>query len=191
MLSINDLKTGTLFILDDNPYEALEVKHLHMGRGGSSIQTRIKNLRTGQVYSRNFKPADTFNEADIEKKPVMYLYHHRDEFVFHEKGKPQNRFPLPDSIVADIQNWLKPNLELEGLFFEGAIIAIKPPIKLDLKVVEAPPAIKGDTAQGGTKTVKLETGAEIQVPLFINEGDVVRVNTQLGTYAERVEKGKE
>lgn len=191
MLSINDLKTGTLFILDDNPYEALEVKHLHMGRGGSSIQTRIRNLRTGQVYSRNFKPADTFDEADIEKKPVVYLYNHRDEFVFCERGKPQARFPLPETIVAEVRNWLKPNLELEGLFFEGTIIAIKPPIKLDLKVVEAPPAIKGDTAQGGTKTVKLETGAEIQAPLFINEGDIVRVNTSLGTYAERMEKGKE
>ncbi|MDO8600921.1 MAG: elongation factor P [bacterium] len=190
MLSINDLKTGTLFILDDNPYEALEVKHLHMGRGSSSIQTRIRNLRTGQVYSRNFKPADMFAEADIEKKPVMYLYHHRDEFVFHEKGKPQNRFPLPESITGEIQNWLKPNMELEGLFFEGTIIAIKPPIKLDLKVVEAPPAIRGDTAQGGTKTVKLETGVEIQVPLFINEGDTVRVNTGTGLYTERVEKGK-
>lgn len=190
MLSINDLKTGTLFILDGDPYEALEVKRLHMGRGSSSIQTRIKNLRTGQVYSRNFKPADIFNEADIEKKLVVYLYHHRGEFVFHEKSKPQNRFPLPESITAEIQNWLKPNVELEGLFFDGNIITVKPPIKLDLKVVEAPPAIKGDTAQGGTKTVKLETGAEIQVPLFINEGDIVRVNTQLGTYAERVEKSK-
>ena len=190
MLSINDLKTGTLFILDDNPYEALEVKHLHMGRGSSSIQTRIKNLRTGQVYSRNFKPADTFYEADIEKKPVMYLYHHRDEFVFHEKGKPKNRFPLPESITGEIQNWVKTNIEIEGLFFEGTIIAIKPPIKLDLKVVEAPLAIRGDTAQGGTKTVKLETGAEIQVPLFINEGDIVRVNTGTSLYAERVEKGK-
>lgn len=189
MLSMNDLENGSFVIIDGDPYEILEVAHLHMGRGSGSVQTRIKNLRTGQVYSRNYKPADSFEEADIEKPKVKFLYSHRDEYWFSEPDKPQNRFTLKAELIGEPAKFLKPNLEVTAFQFNGKIINIILPIKVDLKVKEAPPAVRGNTAQGGTKSVTLEGGAEINAPLFINEGDVVRVNTSTGEYVERMEKG--
>ena len=188
MLSINDLQNGSVIKIDNNPYQVLEVKHLHMGRGGSSVQTRIKNLRTGQVLERNYKPADSFEETEVEKQEAVFLYAHREEFWFFEKSNPKQRFMLKHDILGDQSVFLKPNLPVTALVFEGAILAVELPIKVDYKVMEAPPAVRGNTAQGGTKLVTLEGGAKINAPLFINEGDVVRVNTQIGEYAERMEK---
>lgn len=190
MLSINDLQSGTHIAYESAPYEVLEVRHLHIGRGSSSIQTKLKNLKTGQVLARNFKPADTFEEADIEKQKVKYLYSHRGEYWFAEAGNQAARFKLSSEQLGDIMRFLKQNTVVEALKFNGEILNITLPIKMDFKVVEAPPAIRGNTAQGGTKTVTIETGAQIVVPLFVSEGDTIRVNTQTGEYVERVEKGK-
>lgn len=190
MLSINDLQNGTYIVYEDTPYEVLEARHLHIGRGGSSIQTKLKNLKTGIVLARNFKPADTFEEADIEKQKVKYLYNNRGEYWFCEEKNLANRFKLSKEQIGDSVHFLKPNTTIEALNFKGVILNITIPIKMDFKVIEAPPAIRGNTAQGGTKTVTIETGAQIVVPLFINEGDVIRVNTQTGEYVERMEKGK-
>lgn len=189
MLSINDLKNKIIVMINDAPYQILEVKHLHMGRGGSSVQTRIRNLVTGQTYSRNFKPADSFNEADVEKRELNFLYAHRDEFVFTEKNKPSERISLKRGELGDGALWLKAHTPVTALFLDKKLLAITPPIKMDLRVTEAPPGFKGDTVTGGTKLVTLETGAKIQTPLFVNEGDVIRVNTETGEYAERVLKG--
>ena len=188
MLTINDLKNKMVVLIDGAPYQVLEVKHLHMGRGGSSVQTRIKNLASGQVFSRNFKPADTFAETDLEKRELNYLFSHRGEYVFTEKNRPAERFTLPEAELGETCQWLKPNTPVTALFLEGKLLAIVPPIKVDLAVREAPPGFKGDTATGGSKTVVLETGAKIQTPLFVNEGDIIRVNTETGEYAERVTK---
>lgn len=188
MLSINNLKSGLIVLIEKEPYQILEVKHLHMGRGGSSIQTRIKNLKTGQVFSRNFKPSDAFQEADVGKRKVIFLYSHRGEYVFAEKENPQNRLTLKEEIW-DIKKWLKPNTELEAIFLDAQLISISVPIKMGFRIIESPPGLKGDTQQGGTKLATIETGAKISVPLFINEGDIIRVNTQSGEYVERVEKG--
>jgi len=188
MLSINDLQNGIIIKIQGDPYAVLSVKHLHMGRGGSSIQTRIKNLRTGQVLDRNFKPADEFEEAEIEKMKSRFLYESRGEYWFDELGNPKNRFSLKGDDLGDSARFLKPNLEVQAIKFDDKIINIELPIKVDYKVVEAPPAVRGNTAQGGTKTVIIESGAKISVPLFINEGDIIRVNTQTGEYAERIEK---
>lgn len=189
MLSINDLTAGLYIVYEDAPYQVLEARHLHIGRGGSSIQTKLKNLKTGQVLARNFKPSDTFEEADILKKKVKYLYTHRGEYWFcEENGK--DRFLLKEDVLGDAIYFLKPNTTVEALNFKGAILNITLPIKMDFKVLEAPPAIRGNTAQGGTKTVTIETGAQINAPLFISEGDIIRINTQTGEYVERMEKGK-
>ncbi|MDO8676067.1 MAG: elongation factor P [Candidatus Azambacteria bacterium] len=190
MLSINDLQNGTYIVYEDAPYQVMEVHHLHIGRGGSSIQTKLKNLKTGQVLARNFKSADQFQQADIEKRNVKYLYNHRDEYWFTEEKNEKNRFFLKKDMLGDIINFLQPNTVVEALNFKGELLTITLPIKMDFKVTEAPPRTRGNTAQGGTKTVIIETGASIIVPLFVNEGDIIRVNTQTGEYAERVEKGK-
>lgn len=188
MLSINDLKSGSLILIDGSPYQVLEVSHLHMGRGGSSVQTKIRNLKTGQVLNRNFKPADTFEEAEIEKRPLKFIYHHRGEFVFQDPKDPKNRFPLPEEIIGENKKWLKPNMELVALFLDDKPLNIQLPIKMDFQVTEAPPGLQGDRSSAGTKAATIETDAVIQVPLFINEGDVIRVNTETGEYVERVEK---
>ncbi len=186
MLSINDLENGQFIILDGDPFEVLSVKHFHLGRGGANIQTKVRSLRTSKVFDRNFKPADKFEEAEIEKLKVYHIYSHRDEFWFSEIDNPKNRFSLPLEIIGNQKDFLKPNLEVTALKFRGQIINMELPIKVDYNVIEAPPGIKGNTAQGGTKPIIIETGAKVLVPLFIKEGDIIKVNTQTGEYVERV-----
>ena len=190
MLSINELQNGIYIVFEDAPYEVLEARHLHIGRGGSSIQTKLKNLKTGGVLARNFKPADVFEEADIEKKNVKYLYGHRGEYWFCEANNSANRFKLSQEQIGNAVNFLKPNTIVETLNFNGNILNITLPIKMDFKVIEAPPATRGNTVQSSTKVITIETGAQITVPLFINEGDIIKINTQTGEYVERVEKVK-
>lgn len=190
MLYINDLQSGIYVVYEGTPYEVMEVRHLHIGRGSSSIQTKMKNLKTGQVLSRNFKPADQFQQANIEKQKVKYLYNRKGEFWFSEENNPTNRFKLSAERLGDSSHFLKQNTLVEALKFNGEILNIILPIKMDFNVVEAPPSVRGNTAQGGTKTVIIETSTQITTPLFINEGDIIRVNTQTGEYTERVEKGK-
>jgi elongation factor P len=188
MIGINDLKNGIIVKINNDPYVVLSVRHLHIGRGASSVQTKIKNLKTGQVLERNFRPADEFEEAEIEKMNAKFIYQAKGEYWFHEEGKPQNRFALKADDLGDEADFLKPNLDVQAVMFDEKIIAIELPIKVEYKVVEAPPAVKGNTAQGGTKTVVIESGAKITTPMFINEGDIIRINTTTGEYAERVEK---
>jgi len=188
MLSINNLKSGSLIIMEGAPYQVLEVTHLHMGRGGSSVQTKIKNLKTGQVLSRNFKPADSFEEAEIEKRPLTFLYAHRGDYVFVDPKNPKNRFILKEGELGENKKWLKPQTQVTTIFLKEELLNFVLPIKMDFKVTEAPPGVQGDRSQAGTKTITIETGATIQVPLFINTNDIIRVNTETGEYTERAEK---
>ena len=188
MLSINDLIAGIYIVYEGAPYQVLEIHHLHIGRGGSSIQTKLKNLKTCQVLARNFKPSDTFPEAEIEKRKVKYLYNHRNEYWF--SGADNKRFLLKEDTLGDSVNFLKPNSEVEAVYFLNNILNINLPIKMDFKVTEAPPSIRGNTAGSATKNVTIETGAQITAPLFIAENDIIRINTVTGDYVERVEKVK-
>jgi len=189
-LGVNELKPKTFFIFEGQPYEVLETHHLKMQQRRPVVQTRMRNLLNGKVLERNFAQSDIFEEADIQREEVKFLYNHRDEFWFSQKDDPSKRFKLEESIIGDSAKFLKPNIVVEAIKFNDNIININLPIKMDFKVVEAPPAIRGDTAQGGVKQVKLETGAMVNVPLFVSEGDVIRINTETGEYVERIEKGK-
>ena len=188
MLSINDLENGMYIGIDGILYQLLDVKHLHIGRGGSSIQTKIKNVKTGQVISRNFKPADTFESTDIEKRKVQFLYAHRGEFVFAQIKDKKKRFSLSENQIGEAKKWLKPNIEVEAMYRDEELLGITVPIKMDFKVIDAPPTLRGDTAKAGAKIITIETGATVSAPLFINAGDVIRVNTETGEYAERTSK---
>lgn len=152
------------------------------------MQTKMKNILNGKLYERNFQQSDVFEEADIKSQNVKFLYSHRDEFWFAQENDPSQRFKLDQEVIGDGVKFLKANTIVKAVLFNQKIINIELPIKMDFRVIEAPPAVRGDTAQGGVKQVKLETGATINVPLFINEGDIVRINTQSGEYTERVEK---
>lgn len=190
MLSYNELKPGIVFKFEGQLYEVLEYEFLRMQASKPVAKTKLRNLATGQVVSKNFHSYETFEEVEVEKQSITYLYNHRGEFWFCEKGNPKNRFQLTEAQIGEQAKFIKPNTNVVALKTEDKILSIKIPIKMDLKVKEAPPSERGDTAQGGTKLVTLETGAQISVPLFINTGDVVRVNTEAGIYVERVEKAK-
>jgi elongation factor P len=194
MLIYNDLKVGVVFILDGEPYEVLEYEFLRMQQRKPVAKTKIKNLINGKIIERNFHQNETFKEAKILKEPVKYLYNHRGQFWFSEKNNPSKRFFLNEEIIGSGAKFLKPNSEVTVAKFSAdggeKIINIKMPIKVDLKIKEAPPGERGDTAKAGTKTAVLETGATIQVPMFVNTGDVIRINTETGEYVERIEKAK-
>ncbi len=179
-----------MFKFEGTPYEVLEYEFLRMQQRKPVAKTRIKNLLTGQVVERNFHQNETLENIDIEKPTITYLYSHRDEYWFCEKGNPKNRFKLDESKIGVAAKFLKPNTDVTALQLEDQVLSVKAPIKVELLVKETPPGERGNTAQGGSKVAILETGAEVAVPLFINSGDVVRVNTETGQYVERVEKAK-
>lgn len=187
-LSYTDLKKGFIFVYEGSPYEVMEAHFLRMQQRKAVVQTKIRNLITGKVLDRNWQPSDEFQEAEVEKKPATFIYSTRGEVWFHEDGNPKARFSLPEDQLGEAIKFLKPNTSVSTVVFNGKVITVTPPIKVDLKVTEAPPAIRGNTAQGGTKQVTLETGAVISVPLFVNEGDILRINTETGEYTERVNK---
>jgi len=188
-LSVNELKPKTFFIFEGQPWVVLESHHLKMQQRRPVVQTRIRNLLNGKIIEHNFAQSDVFEEADIRREEVKFLYSHRDEYWFSHKDDPSKRFKLGEEIIGDATKYLKSNTLVEAILFNDQIINIELPVKMDFKVVEAPPAIRGDTAQGGVKQVVIETGATINTPLFIEEGDIIRINTETGQYVERANKG--
>ncbi len=167
----------------------LETHHLKMQQRRPVVQTIFRNLLSGKQLERNFAQSDVFEEADIQRKQVRFLYAHRDQYWFAEPSDPSKRFELDEVIIGEgAIRFLKPNTILEALLWNEKVINVSLPIKMEFKVVEAPPSVRGNTAQGGTKTVKIDTGTELNVPLFINEGDTIIVNTETGQYVERASK---
>lgn len=177
-------------MLDGEPYEVLESQFLRMQQRKPVIQAKIKNMITGKIVPRSFHQNESFQEAEIEKEPMKFLFSHRGVYTFSDPSKPSNRITIREEEVGDAGRFLKTNLEISFKKFGERVIGVDVPIKVDYKVKSAPPGAKGDTAQGGSKEVELENGLKISAPLFINEGDVVRVNTQTGEYVERAEKTK-
>lgn len=186
MLSPNELKIGDIILYQEEPFEVMEIKHLHLGRGGAVFQTKLRNLKTNNVLSQNFKPGDSLEEADIEKEAIRYLYNHRGEYFFCKKDNPSERFSLKEELVGKYKFFLKPGIDVEAIIFQNKVVSIILPIKVELRVTEAPPNFSGNTADRGTKKITLETGYEVSAPLFIKEGDIVRINTKTGSYVERV-----
>ncbi|HVZ11217.1 MAG TPA: elongation factor P [Candidatus Paceibacterota bacterium] len=189
-LGVNELKPKTYFLYEDQPYVVIETHHLKMQQRRPTVQVRMRNLINGKILERNFAQSDVFDEADVQRRNVKYLYAHRDQYWFSYDNDPSKRFQLGADVLGDSTRFLKANTVLEAIEFEGNIITVDLPIKMEFKVTEAPPAIRGNTAQGGTKQITIETGATINAPLFIEEGDIIQINTQTGDYVERIEKSK-
>lgn len=190
MLDYNQLKPGVVFILEGAPYEVISSEFLRMQQRKPVMRAKIKNLISGKVLERTFHQNETFEMAEIEKRTVKYLYNHRGKFFFCEENNSAARFDLSEEQMADAAQYFKPNMLIDIMSFDGKIINVSLPIKMDFKVIDSPPGLKGDTAQGGNKSVTIETGAKINTPLFIESGDIIRINTQTGEYVERVQKGK-
>ena len=189
MLSYNDLKKGTLFVWNGEPHEVLEYNSVRMQQRRPSAQTKIRNVKTGAISLQTFKQSDVFEELEFEKKQAIFVYCNRGMCTFHLVGKANERFVLPeDKELRTKTQYLKPNTEVTARYINDELLDIFIPIKVDLTVTEAAPAVRGNTAQGGLKQVILETGFTLNVPMFVNEGDILRINTESGEYVERVNK---
>lgn len=187
MLNYNDVKPGVAVIVEGEPYVCTWNNIMQKQQRRPVNQTKLRHLIKGNVIEYSFQQSDKMQEAEIESKPAVFIFHdgRKNEWVFHDAKNKSERFTVSDDMVGDGGKFLKPNMEVITESFEEKMFRIKLPIKVDLMVKEAPPAVRGNTVQGGSKFVTLETGAQIQVPMFINEGDVLRINTETGEYVER------
>ena len=186
MISYSELEKGIRIILDGQPYEIIEAASSFKARGHSVLQTKLKNLKTGNVISKTFHPSDRFEEAEVSTKQAKFIYKHRDKYVFSEKDDSSQRFELTKEQVGEKSKFLSPNQIVKLIIFKDEIINFSLPIKINLKVIEAPPGEKGSRAEAGTKIVVLESGAKISAPLFIEDNDIIEVNTETGQYVKRI-----
>lgn len=184
MIGINDLKNGTVFEHDSQPWLVLEYQHSKMGRGGAVLKTKIKNLVTGATVQKTFQGSDKFNEVRLERKTAQYLYKDTTGYIFMDE-KDYEQFTLSPEIVGDAIKYTREGESIELHYYKEKPISVNIPIKVRLKVTEAENADKGNTATGATKPLKLETGVVISGPLFVKPGDFVIVDTRTGTYIER------
>lgn len=187
MFTINDVKIGSVILFNKEPYEIIFTQHSKTGRAGAVLRTKLKNLKTGAIINHTFQGGETFQEVDLEFKQAQYLYQSGEFFIFMDNQNFE-QFELSEKIINNKKQYLKEGVEISLVYFEGVPISIKLPIKMDYEVVDAPPSVKGNTASGGNKQVILETDLKINVPLFINKGDLIRINTDTGEYCERVKK---
>jgi len=188
MLEYNEILKGRVILVGDEPYEVLDAHVFRKQQRKPVNQTKLRHLITGKVTEQAFHVSEKAEEADLSTKQVKYLYANKGEQWFCDEKNPADRFMLSAETIGTGGQFMKPNMIVEALVFDEKIIGIKLPIKMDLKVTEAPPAVKGNTAQGGSKQITLETGTTLFAPLFINEGDIIRINTETGEYVERVDK---
>ena len=195
MLNYNEIKERRYIIVDGDPYEVLDSHVFRKQQRKPVNQTKLRNLINGSIRQETFHVNDTVREADLSKKNIKYLYKkenrqqaHLSEFWFCDIENPANRFMLTADKIGEAQKFMKTNSEVSALVFDENIIGVTLPIKVELKVTDAPPAVRGNTANAANKQITLETGAVINAPIFIVEGEIVRVNTETGEYVERVGK---
>lgn len=186
MLGMNDLKLGRVISFAGNPFVVTYAQHVQMGRGSAVLRTKLRNLITGQMLEETFKHGDRIEEADLSRSKANFLYREGDEFHFMDNTNYE-QFSLSADQVGELQNFVRESADVEVLNFEGKPVAIDLPKKVQLKIIQAGLGTRGNTAQGNvTKPATLETGYEVQVPLFVKEGDVIVVNTESGEYVARV-----
>lgn len=183
MLSITELKKGTIFVQNNQPYKVIEYAQKQMGRGGSIVNVRIKNLMDGSVREQTFKGSDKLEEADVTNKKVQFLYGDNELNFMDQESYDQ--FAIDREVVGLPADFLKEGQECVAQYFSGNVINVEVPIKVELKVKQADPAVKGDTVSNVTKNCTVETGKNLQVPMFIKSGDVIIVDTRDGSYVER------
>lgn len=186
MLSYNDVKPGVAVIVDGEPYVCTWNNIMKKQQRRPVNQTKLRHIIKGTSIEYSFQQSDKLVEAEIESRPAVFIYERNGEWFFHDIKDKSTRFTVTDDQMGDSGKYLKDNTEVDTLWFEGKLFRVKVPIKVDLKVTEAPPDVRGNTAQGGNKVVELETGATITVPMFVKTGDVIRINTESGEYVERV-----
>ena len=184
MISAGDFRNGVTFDMDGNVVQIIEFQHVKPGKGAAFVRTKIRNVITGAVTDRTFNPTDKFPTAFVERRDMQYLYRDGDLFYFMDNETYEN-IPISASTLGDNFKFVKENMDVKVLSYKGSVFGVEPPFFIELEVTETDPGFKGDTATNATKPATLETGAEIRVPLFINEGDHIKVDTRTGEYMER------
>lgn len=185
MLTIGDIKVGSKIIVDQEPYVVLFSQHSKIGRAGAVLRTKLKNIITGAQISKTFQGVDKFEQAAIETKKAQFLYAEKDQYNFMN-SETFEQFVINSKVIEEYIHFLTEQTEVDVLYYNNNPVNIELPIKMDFEVIESPPAVRGNTVDGGTKNVIIETGMKVSVPLFIKTGDKIRINTQTGQYAERV-----
>lgn len=188
VLSYNEILAKKVIIFNDEPYLVVS-NHVFRKQQRKPVNvTKLKSLKSGRVVENSFHQNETAEEAELEKETITFIYEAKGEYWFHKAGDKSQRFTLPAELVGSGAKFLKANSEVDAMVFNEEIIGVSVPIKVELKVKETMPAVKGNTAQGALKEVTLETGATLMAPMFINEGDIIAINTETGSYSERVAK---
>ncbi len=185
MLSFNEIKTGKVLEVNNEPFLVIKTDHHKMGRGGAVLKVKMKNLINGNVLEKTYQGNDKAEEAKTENKKANFLYKDQNEAYFMDNTSFE-QFSLSLENIGDNQLFLKDGIDVEVLYFNDNPVAITLPVKMEFKVISSPPGIKGNSSGNVTKQIEIETGATITAPLFINEGDIIRVNTETGEYVERV-----
>lgn len=184
LISTSDFRTGLTIEYDGVIYTIVDFQHVKPGKGAAFVRTKLKNIETGSVVERTFNPRDKFEQAHIERRPTQYLYAGDGMWNFMD-AETYDQFALSSDTLGDAVKYLKENMELHLQFYKDKIIGIDLPVIVELEVTETEPGIRGDTASGGSKPAIMETGLVVQVPFFINVGDVLRIDTRTGQYSER------
>jgi elongation factor P len=188
ILAYSEITPGKIITFDGNIYLVLKSHVMRKDMGKPSNQTKLRNLKNGKVSEIAFHAAEKVEEAEIEEREVKYLYATKGDVWFCDPNNPKDRFSLKEEVIAEQLQFMKPNMLVKMREWEGDLLGVHLPVKMEFVVKEAPPSVKGNTVQGGSKNVIIETGATISAPMFINTGDVIRVNTETWEYTERVEK---
>ncbi len=186
MLEYNEITVHKYIIYEGQPYEVLDAHVFRKQQRKPVNATKLRNMISGNIKEVSFHVSEKVDEAEMTNRNIKFLYTNKGEYWFCEINDPSKRFKLEESLLGTKARFLKANSIVDALEFDEQIIGLEMPIKVELKVIEAPDAVRGDTAKGGNKQIKLETGAVINAPMFIKEGEIVRINTETGEYAERV-----
>ena len=185
MISTADFRNGLVLQLDNDLMEIVDFQHVKPGKGGAFVRTRLKNVLTGRVLEKTFRSGERFEDARIEEQRWQYLYNDGDLYHFMDNKTYEQR-EVGAAVVGDNAKWMRENSDVSLMVYNGSVISLKVPIAVELTVATSDPGVQGDRSSGATKPATLETGAVVQVPLFINEGDVLKIDTRSGDYIERV-----
>jgi elongation factor P len=185
MIDSGELKKGIIIELEGKLYQVLDYQHIKMGRGSAQVRLKLRDIRSAHTIERSFQASERFTRVRLDYRTMQYLYNDSGLHYFMDE-KTFEQMPLNASQLGNALNYLKEGMSLEVLSHRGELVGVEMPIAVELRVVETGPGFKGDTATAGNKPAKLETGITIQVPLFINNGDTVKVDTRTGEYLERV-----
>jgi elongation factor P len=184
MIMAGDFRNGVTFEMDSQVFQVIEFQHVKPGKGSAFVRTKYKNIKTGAVVEKSFNPNDKFETAQLDRRDMSYLYNDGDLYYFMDT-ETYDQTPFTQDTLGDALKFLKEGMVCKVLLYKGEVYGIEPPIFVVLEIVECEPGVRGDTAQNATKTAVVETGASVKVPLFVNQGEKIKVDTRTGEYMER------